>query len=329
MIFRRSHWIIPRDLLRGYLPIAYVFARIFTLTSSPYPYAPYNPMHHFIQDTCSFISTKVYKNMAADVMKVYGQDFYGDKSLLPEGPFQNSENFVRVPEKFLKLKREGRITRTLGYIDEIIDETTVRLNTGELIQADLIICATGFIEQVPFLSDELAKIVGQSKTKPKSAEDGIDLNLYRRIVPVGVPNITFTGFVAVARQWIYSEAQSHWTSDYFLGRIKLPNNEKEMYKEIDTVRNFILKLFNRKTYYMQYYWLEPVEIYLQDMGVQLHRTSNWISEYFLIYKADRLAGLHKERKALAQGKKLRHFYFGFRHTLLLLFLGIFSFCFFR
>jgi hypothetical protein len=316
MIFRRSHWLVPRDLLHGYLPIAYIFSRVFTLTFYPYPYAPHSALYHFFHRTCSFISNKVFDAMANDVMTTYAPDLFDDEKFLPKGSFQCSENYIRVTEKFLKLKKEGRIIRKLASISEIIDETTIRLDSGEILQADVIVCATGFIEQVPFLSEQLGKVVGQNTTKPTSHE-GIDLDLYRRIVPVGVPNISFVGFIAVARQWIYSEAQSHWTSDYFLGRIKLPKTEKEMYEEIHTVRNFIHKLFTRKSYYMQYYWLEPVEIYLKDMGVSLHRTSNWLTEYFGIYKADRIKDLHKERKARAEGKRVIHWYLGFGHTVLL------------
>jgi len=57
------------------------------------------------------------------------------------------------------------------------------------------------------------------------------------------------------------------------------------------------------------------------MGVQLHRTSNWFMKYFGIYKADRIKGLHKERQALADGKPLKHWYFGVRHIVLLLILS--------
>jgi len=65
-----------------------------------------------------------------------------------------------VTEKFLKPKREGRIIRALVSIDEIIDETTIGFDSGETIQADLIICATSFIEQVPFLCEPLIRILG-------------------------------------------------------------------------------------------------------------------------------------------------------------------------
>ena len=59
-------------------------------------------------------------------------------------------------------------------------------------------------------------------------------------------------------------------SDYFLGRIPLPATEEEMYAEIRTIQSFVLKLFNRKSYRFQYYWLESIEIYLQDKGLVLH-----------------------------------------------------------
>lgn len=258
--------------------------------------------------------------MGDDTIATY-KDLYDDKILIPKYSFRNVENLSRMTDEFIKVKREGRIIRKLASIDEIIDETTIRLDSGETLQADMIVCATGFIEQVSFLSETLSRAVGQNKITPTSNE-GSDLDLYRRIIPVGVPNIAFIGLPAAASTWMLFEVQSHWTSDYFLSRIKLPTNEKEMYEEIRTLRNFIFKLFNRKSYYLQYYWLEPIEIYLQDMGLSLHRTNNWISEYFGIYRPKRIANLHDERQAKAEGKTKsiwhRHWYFGFGHTLLVL-----------
>jgi hypothetical protein len=64
------------------------------------------------------------------------------------------------------------------------------------------------------------------------------------------------------------------------------------------------------------------------MGVELHRTNNWFTEYFGIYKADRIKDLHKERQALANGKPFKHWYFGVRHTILLVLVILFLFFFF-
>ncbi|CAF4048836.1 unnamed protein product, partial [Adineta steineri] len=73
-----------------------------------------------------------------------------------------------------------------------------------------------------------------------------------------------------------------------------------MLEEIETTRQFIYKMFKRKSYYFQYYWLEPMEIYLRDMDLSLYRTNNWISEYFGVYRPKRLSTLHDERKAKAE-----------------------------
>lgn len=64
-----------------------------------------------------------------------------------------------------------------------------------------------------------------------------------------------------------------------------------------------------------------MEIYLQDMGLVLHRTNNWISEYFGVYGPKRIATLHDERRAKSEGRTsiwYRHWYFSFEHTILLL-----------
>ncbi|CAF0770524.1 unnamed protein product [Adineta steineri] len=100
-----------------------------------------------------------------------------------------------------------------------------------------------------------------------------------------------------------------------------------MLEEIETTRQFIYKMFKRKSYYFQYYWLEPMEIYLRDMDLSLYRTNNWISEYFGVYRPKRLSTLHDERKAKAEGKTTNFWYFSFQHTFLLFLLLLFI-CFF-
>jgi hypothetical protein len=304
MISRRSHWVVPSTLLHGYLPVDYAFSRLFTIIFDPYPYAPHSAFYHFLHRKFAFIFNKILDSMSAYIIATYDHDLFDEKIFLPTTPFQNSENYIRITEEFLRLKREGRIIRKLASIDQIIDETTIRLDTGEILSADLIICATGFIEQFPFLPQAFGQV---------TTDDGVDLDLYRRTIPVGVPNIAFAGLAAVPAQWLYFEVQSHWISDYFLGRIKLPDTEKEMYEEIRTIRNFIQQKFNRKSYQFRYYWLEPIEIFLQDMNLSLYRTNNWISECFGVYKPKRIKSLHEER----QIRSSKHWYFSFGHTVLL------------
>ncbi|CAF1248495.1 unnamed protein product [Adineta steineri] len=280
----------------------YGFSRIFTHIFDPFPNAPHSAAFYFLHH------------------------LFADEKFIPKGSIRNAHNIMRVTKEFVTMIRENRIIRKLASIDEIIDKITIRLDSGEFLQADLLICATGFIETFPFLSETLTKTLVRNTTRSTS-DEGIDLDLYRRIIPIGISNITFIGLPAPLHTWMFYEVQCHWMSDYFLGRIKLPNTEKEMYEEIETTRQFIYKMFKRKSYYFQYYWLEPMEIYLRDMGLSLYRTNNWISEYFGVYRPKRLSTVHDERKAKAEGKITNFWYFSFQHTILL-FLLLFIWFFF-
>ena len=330
MIFRRSHWVIPHNLLHGYLPLEYVFTRVFSVMYDPFPYAPHSALFLFFHRTFGFVFNKLFDKVGDDIIATYGSDLLEDKTFLPKVSMRNAENIARMTKKFVQLTQEGRIIRKLASVDEIVDATKIRLDSGELLERDLIVCATGFVERFPFFAEAFNRILGQDTTAQTSNE-GPDLDLYRRTIPVGVPNIAFVGLPTPASQWLFFEVQSHWISDYFLGRIKLPATEKEMHEEIRATRNFIQRLFNRKSYFFQYYWLEPIEIYLQDMNVSLHRINNWISEYFAPYRVARVKTLHNERQAKADGIIPsiwnRRWYLGFGHTVLLLLVILFIWCF--
>ncbi|CAF0799316.1 unnamed protein product [Adineta ricciae] len=318
LVIRRPHWFVPESPFSDRLPAKYAYSRFMTAILYPFPYAPHTPLFYFFRWLFSSVLRNILKTISNQMVSTLKSDVYQDEKFIPKSSFHTSENSVRMTKEFAQLIRDGRIVRKLASIDEIIDSTTIHLSSNEFLQADMIICATGYLENFPFLSRTFHRALGQDNT-----DESVDLDLYRRIVPVGIPNIAFIGLPASLNTWMFFEVQSHWTSDYFLGRIRLPETEKEMFEEIQTTRNFIRRLFNRKSYYFQYYWLEPIEIYLQDMGVSLHRTSNWISEYFGAYRPKRLANLHEERRY-----RYRHWYWSFTRTIFVLILFLILVCFF-
>lgn len=328
MVLRRAHWPIPYKILGGRLPFHYSYTRILSALLDPFPHGAHGYLFSLIHRIFAKVFDKLSDLMSADVIASFDQNLFVDKVFLPTIPYRNIETALRISDDFIRLKTENRIIAKLASIDEITDQTTVRLTTGESLQADLIICATGFIERFPFFSQSFSELLGIDKTNMMPSV-GAELDLYRRLVPVGIPNIGFVGFISSAHQWIFFEVMSHWLSDYFLGCIALPSEEK-MYDEIRTTRAFIRKQFNRSLYFYQYYWLEPLEIYLNDMGVSLHRTHNWVSEYFGVYWAKRFKSLHQERRAKRE-QTLAHLwyrygYFGFWHTMMILILIFFYFC---
>lgn len=53
---------------------------------------------------------------------------------------------------------------------------------------------------------------------------------------------------------------------------------------------------------MTHYWIAPIDILLNDMGVGLDRTTNWIAEYFGVYRPKRFQSLHEEGQRKAEGR---------------------------
>jgi cation diffusion facilitator CzcD-associated flavoprotein CzcO len=78
LIFRRSHWLVPNDLLHGYLLVEYVFSRLFTITYTPYPYAPHSALYPFLHRRCSFILNKIFDSISADIISTYSRDLFDE-----------------------------------------------------------------------------------------------------------------------------------------------------------------------------------------------------------------------------------------------------------
>jgi dimethylaniline monooxygenase (N-oxide forming) len=322
LIFRRAHWMVPRSLMKGFVPIRLFYTRLFCVPFTPFPGAPHSALFRFVHRKFPHFFANAIKTLSDDIITTHGPDLFNDKIFLPRHAYRNVENMTVIPKDFIRLKRDGRIVGKLASIDKIIDRTTVQLDSGEQLQVDMIIYATGFIERFPFFSDVHARTLSLRTTT--TADDDTEFRLYRRIIPVGIPSVAFVGFTSSVANWMIDEVTSHWISEYFLGRLKLPSSEKEMYEEIMATRTFVRQMFNRPGWHANYYWLEPLEIYLNDMGLALHRTNNWISEYFGVYRPERLKGLHEERQAKAEGRPIKQqWYFGFGHSLLVVFLLFF------
>ncbi|CAF4519504.1 unnamed protein product, partial [Didymodactylos carnosus] len=134
--------------------------------------------------------------MKDDVIQTNGFNSESDKIYIPKGSIINQHTGGMIPDNFCKLKNQGKIIGKLGCIKQIIDNKTICLDTGEYIEADMIICATGFIETFSFFTEKDKQRMGLPNTKLKR------INLYRNIIPIGVSNIAFIGFTITYAPWM-------------------------------------------------------------------------------------------------------------------------------
>ena len=321
LVFRKAHWITPRTIMGGRLPVRYLHTRVSNIPYIPFPGAPHTDLFHYFHQRFPNFAVKMSDNISADLLATHGPDLYEDKIFIPQYTFRHEDSLSTITSDFARLKKQGRIVGKLASIEEIIDGTTVRLDSGEELQADMIICATGFIKQFPFFSEKHAQMMSLETMSNGDTQT----NLYRQILPIGIPNIGFIGFTISVAYCLIAEVSSHWLSEYFLKRLKLPS-EEQMKAEITRRHQFLDQMFRTQKYQPVYYWIGLLDTLLQDMGLALHRTSNWITEYFGIYRPNRLKGLHEERQIKAETGVVPHrWYFGFENTvcLILIFIALF------
>jgi hypothetical protein len=116
---------------------------------------------------------------------------------------------------FEKIKK-GEIITKQGEIVSFQDKM-VTLSSGQQIETDLVVFATGFKQTIPFLSDHYRK---------KFTDQQGNYLLYHHILPAGVPALAFVGYNSSIQCPISSEFAALWVCEYLKGRISRPTEEQ-------------------------------------------------------------------------------------------------------
>lgn len=90
------------------------------------------------------------------------------------------------------------------------------LSDGTRLPADLVVCATGFTQGVPFLPDDVAA---------KLFDERRNFLLYRQIRPVGVPGLYFNGYNSSFFSPLNAEMAAVWIAADIADGITLPDDD--------------------------------------------------------------------------------------------------------
>ncbi|GLZ60447.1 NAD(P)/FAD-dependent oxidoreductase [Micromonospora sp. NBRC 107095] len=144
--------------------------------------------------------------------------------LVPNGSFEDiaRSTVSLATEGFFERVTDGRI---VVHRDQVITELlvddggrpTARLADGTVLPADLVICGTGFRQRVPFLDDAV---------HARLQDDAGNFMLYRQILPLGVPRLTFAGYNSSFFSPLSAEMAAVWTAAYLRGGITLPPEDR-------------------------------------------------------------------------------------------------------
>lgn len=213
--------------------------------------------------------------------------------MVPETPITSGAENIGIGETFYEALRQGLARAERAGIQGFSGEDRLRLDTGEEVEADVVIFATGWRQDVAVLEPELRRTVHR---------DG-EFRLYRQILPPGEPRLGLVGYASSANSPLTSEIGAHWLSQCFRGELDLPD-AAGMEREVDRVRAWRRTVFpgRGEGYFIGGYVVSYVDELMRDMGLPVRRAGNPLSEYLGPIWAERYRGVTDERRRLRGGR---------------------------
>lgn len=142
-----------------------------------------------------------------------------ERGVLPKGPFERiarstvslvTDGFFEMVEKGqIRIAREAEIAR-LAVED---GQRVAYLSDGQRLPADIVICGTGWRQEVPFLDEGVQARIHDAKG---------NFRLHRCILPPGVPNLAFNGYNSSFFSPLSAEVGSWWIAALIAGDLRLP-----------------------------------------------------------------------------------------------------------
>ena len=164
--------------------------------------------------------SKLANNMLGSVEKVTTKQLDLEKlGLVPEGTFSDiaKSTVSLVTEGFFEGVRSGAITvhrdTTIARFLEKDGAPHAELANGEVVPADVVLAATGWTQDIPFLPRDVVD---------RLLDDNGDFLLYRQIHPINVPDLSFAGYNSSFFSPLSAEVSAIWIGSCLAGHHQPP-----------------------------------------------------------------------------------------------------------
>ncbi|MDI9335117.1 MAG: NAD(P)/FAD-dependent oxidoreductase [Cytophagales bacterium] len=144
--------------------------------------------------------------------------------LVPPMPFQDiaRSTVSLVTDGFYENVASGRIKvlkgTSISGLTSAQGQLSATLDSGKTIPADIVVCGTGWNQNVPFLSqDVLTRITDAAG----------NFRLYRSMLPINVPNLAFNGYNSSFFSQLNCEMGALWIADLLAGSLVLPSVQEQ------------------------------------------------------------------------------------------------------
>jgi dimethylaniline monooxygenase (N-oxide forming) len=144
--------------------------------------------------------------------------------LVPPGPFEQitrSTVSLATDGFYEKVERGTIVVRRDTLIERLQADggrPSATLSDGSTVPADAVVCGTGWLQQVPFFSDELQR---------KLTDERGNFELYHQIQPLGVPRLSFSGYNSSFFSPLSAEIAALWIARFMGGDLTLPPVERQ------------------------------------------------------------------------------------------------------
>ena len=143
--------------------------------------------------------------------------------LVPDGGFEDiaRSTVSLVTDGFFEGVAAGTIgVRRDSVVERLLEKDGrphVELRDGEVLPADVVICGTGFRQEVPFLAADVQRQITDERG---------NFQLWRQIQPLTVPRLFFSGYNSSFFSPLSAEMAAVWIADLLLGGHEVPPVEE-------------------------------------------------------------------------------------------------------
>jgi dimethylaniline monooxygenase (N-oxide forming) len=281
LLSRNAHWPTPRKIA-DLIPFQYVFLSrlgqnlVLGLTG---PLPGCSPSHSSVWHSVGkFIMPPIFKVVEL-LFAAQFRNLTGPTSpFLKVGVVEDFYGYAQVLDYSLRDKvKAGEVNWKVGAIDSLQSDGAV-LKDGEKVEADTIICGTGFQKDYSIFDDA---------TQEKLNVEADGLWLYNHTIPTNVDNLAFVGSeLAVISNISGYGLQAGWLSKFWTGEINA--NKDDMESEIKDTKAWKRKWMPATPSRSSLVLLHQIHFYdrlLRDMGHKVGRKSNILSEWFMPYES--------------------------------------------
>ena len=217
VIARQLLWKVPRKILNR---INFKYLLLTRMGEALFRFEYLRGMEKFLHGPANAVRRKMLNSLGDVSVKQYK---LAELGLVPPGAMEDIvKNAIGLTtDGFFEAVGAGTITvhkgRTIKRLLEKDGAPYAELSDGTVLRADLVVCGTGYRQEIPFLDPEVVA---------RFTDERGNFQLYRQVHPVDVPRLSFAGYNSSFFSPLNAEMAAVWIAGLLAGQVDLPAAEE-------------------------------------------------------------------------------------------------------